>query len=48
LLAMNPSPADHEIRAALDGNLCRCGAHSRILRAVRRAAAVMRGQAAHA
>jgi nicotinate dehydrogenase subunit A len=47
LLAMNPSPADHEIRAALDGNLCRCGSHNRILRAVDRAAAVMREQAAH-
>jgi nicotinate dehydrogenase subunit A len=47
LLAMNPSPADHEIRAVLDGNLCRCGSHNRILRAIHRAAAMMREQAAH-
>ena len=38
LLERNPSPSDGEIRAALDGNLCRCGTHTRILRAVRRAA----------
>ena len=31
-------PTDAQVRAALDGNLCRCGAHLRILRAVRRAA----------
>lgn len=38
LLDANPSPSDAEIRAALKGNLCRCGTHHRILRAVRRAA----------
>jgi nicotinate dehydrogenase subunit A len=38
LLKENPRPTDAQIRAALDGNLCRCGAHLRILRAVRRAA----------
>jgi len=38
LLAQNPKPGEREIRAALDGNLCRCGTHMRILRAVRRAA----------
>ena len=38
LLERNPSPSDAEIRAALEGNLCRCGTHTRILRAVRRAA----------
>ena len=37
-LAQNPKPSDRDIRAALDGNLCRCGTHMRILRAVRRAA----------
>ena len=31
-------PTDAEVRAALDGNLCRCGAHNRIVRAVLRAA----------
>ncbi len=37
LLWRRPHPTDEEIRAALDGNLCRCGSHLRILRAVRRA-----------
>ena len=37
-LAANPKPTESDIRAALDGNLCRCGTHMRILRAVRRAA----------
>ena len=38
LLAKNPHPTDEQIREALDDNLCRCGAHLRILRAVKRAA----------
>jgi aerobic-type carbon monoxide dehydrogenase small subunit (CoxS/CutS family) len=38
LLDRNPNPTDAEIRAALNGNLCRCGAHNRIVRAVLRAA----------
>ncbi len=38
LLKAKPRPTDAEIRSALDGNLCRCGTHLRILRAVRRAA----------
>jgi nicotinate dehydrogenase subunit A len=38
LLAHNPHPTDADIRNELAGNLCRCGAHDRILRAVRRAA----------
>ena len=42
LLARHPDPDDREIREALDRNLCRCGAHNRILRAVSRAAAAMR------
>ena len=37
LLWKNPHPSDRQIREALDGNLCRCGAHLRILRAVKRA-----------
>ncbi len=37
LLRRNPRPTDPEVRAALDGNLCRCGSHTRILRAIRRA-----------
>jgi len=34
-LAGTPHPEDAQIRAALDGNLCRCGTHMRILRAVK-------------
>jgi nicotinate dehydrogenase subunit A len=42
LLDRNPSPTRAEIVAALDRHLCRCGAHPRILRAVEKAAAVLR------
>ena len=38
LLAHNPDPTEPQVRAALDRNLCRCGAHNRIVRAVLRAA----------
>ncbi|HZT46817.1 MAG TPA: (2Fe-2S)-binding protein [Hyphomicrobiaceae bacterium] len=38
LLARNPDPSEAQVRAALDRNLCRCGAHNRIVRAVLRAA----------
>lgn len=38
LLDADPNVGDAEIRAALAGNLCRCGSHTRILRAIRRAA----------
>ena len=38
LLQKNPTPTDADIRAALEPNLCRCGTHMRILRAVQRAA----------
>ena len=41
LLDANPRPADAEIRTALKGNLCRCGTHHRILRAIHRAATEM-------
>ena len=41
LLEANPNPDDKEICAALDDNLCRCGAHLRIVRAVKKAAAKM-------
>ncbi|MEI7786068.1 MAG: (2Fe-2S)-binding protein [Betaproteobacteria bacterium] len=37
LLDRNPKPTDAQVRSALDGNLCRCGAHNRIVRAVLRA-----------
>ena len=38
LLAKNPRPTESEVRAALDRNLCRCGSHNRMVRAVLRAA----------
>jgi nicotinate dehydrogenase subunit A len=38
LLRRTPDPSDADVRAALDRNLCRCGAHNRIVRAVLRAA----------
>jgi nicotinate dehydrogenase subunit A len=38
LLQRNPKPTESEIRAGMNTNLCRCGTHSRILRAVARAA----------
>ncbi len=41
LLWRNPRPTDPQIREALDGNLCRCGTHLRILRAVQRAAELL-------
>lgn len=41
LLMRNPAPDDAAIKAALDRNLCRCGAHQRTVRAIRRAAAEM-------
>jgi len=37
-LEKNPRPSDAELRKAMDGNLCRCGTHMRILRAVKKAA----------
>ena len=42
LLRRKADPSDEEVRAALDGNLCRCGAHNRIIRAVLEAAAELR------
>jgi nicotinate dehydrogenase subunit A len=40
LLDKNPNPTDDDIKRALDGNLCRCGSHLRVIRAVKRAARV--------
>jgi nicotinate dehydrogenase subunit A len=42
LLQKTPNPSDDEIRAHMQPNLCRCGTHMRILRAVRRAAAALK------
>lgn len=41
LLAHNPAPSPQAVRDALSGNLCRCGTHIEILRAVQRAVAAM-------
>ncbi len=38
LLARNASPSEEQVRAALDKNLCRCGSHNRVVKAVMRAA----------
>jgi nicotinate dehydrogenase subunit A len=43
LLRVQPQPTDADVRQALDGHLCRCGAHNRIVRAVLRAAAAAVG-----
>jgi nicotinate dehydrogenase subunit A len=45
LLDKNPKPSRAEIAQALDGNICRCGSHNRIMRAVGKAAAVLRAGA---
>ena len=44
LLWKNHHPTEEQIRQALDGNLCRCGSHLRILRAVQRAAGLLWGE----
>ena len=44
LLERNPSPSMPEIRRHMSPNLCRCGTHMRILRAIDRAARLMREQ----
>ncbi len=38
LLRQKPAPTDQDIQDALEGHLCRCGSHTRVLRAIRRAA----------
>ena len=40
LLDKNPHPTDDQIKQALNGNLCRCGSHVRVIRAIKRAASV--------
>ena len=44
LLESNPAPDADAVRAALEPQLCRCGSHNRIVRAVLRAAAAMRSR----
>ena len=45
LLDRNPSPSEAQVREALNGHLCRCASHNRILRAVQKAAQAMRASA---
>lgn len=45
LLDKSPEATDEQILEALDRNLCRCGAHVRIIRAIRSAAEAMRSEA---
>jgi nicotinate dehydrogenase subunit A len=40
LLDKNPHPNEDQIKQALNGNLCRCGSHVRVIRAIKRAATV--------
>jgi carbon-monoxide dehydrogenase small subunit len=48
LLKRNPNPSDEQIRAGLEGNLCRCTGYENIVKSVRAAAAAMRnGDARH-
>lgn len=46
LLRARPSPSRADIDAALERNLCRCGSHNRILRAIQRAAAQLAAEGA--
>ncbi|MDT0304422.1 (2Fe-2S)-binding protein [Streptomonospora wellingtoniae] len=46
LLRDNPDPDDQEIREGLEGNMCRCTGYVNIVRAVHKAAAAMRAEAA--
>ena len=45
LLDRNPRPSEAQVREALNGHLCRCASHNRILRAVQKAAQAMRASA---
>ena len=46
LLSLHPAPSVNEIRAGMSGNLCRCGAYPKIVRAVQAAAIAMRADSA--
>jgi aerobic-type carbon monoxide dehydrogenase small subunit (CoxS/CutS family) len=43
LLSENPQPSSEEIKVRMEDNLCRCGAHNRIVLAIQAAAEVMKG-----
>jgi nicotinate dehydrogenase subunit A len=44
LLSRNAEPSDEKIREHMDGHLCRCGTYPRIIRAIQRAAAIIRSE----
>jgi nicotinate dehydrogenase subunit A len=44
LLSRIPRPTEPQVREALAGNLCRCGSHARVIRAVLRAAGTQGGR----
>jgi len=44
LLIKNPQPSTQDIKASLEGNLCRCGTYQRIIQAIQTASQNMRGQ----
>jgi xanthine dehydrogenase iron-sulfur cluster and FAD-binding subunit A len=44
LLAQNPKPTDVQIRAHMDGHLCRCGAYPRVMKAIKVASARIAGE----
>ena len=46
LLARTPRPSEPEIKAAMNGHICRCGTYPRIVRAIQRAGAAMAGEPA--
>ena len=48
LLDENPHPSEEDIKAALDGNICRCTGYLSIIRSVNRAAALLQGSGAPA
>jgi aerobic-type carbon monoxide dehydrogenase small subunit (CoxS/CutS family) len=44
LLSQNPKPSEAEIRAHMDGHLCRCGTYPRVMKAIQLAAKTMAGE----
>jgi aerobic-type carbon monoxide dehydrogenase small subunit (CoxS/CutS family) len=45
LLANTPQPTEAQIRSAMNGHLCRCGAYPRVMKAIQRASRAMTGAA---
>jgi aerobic-type carbon monoxide dehydrogenase small subunit (CoxS/CutS family) len=44
LLSKNPQPSEAQIREAMNGHLCRCGSYPRVIKAIQRAAGIMRAE----